>query len=172
VRLDHLLSKERFSPSLIFGFPVCVGCVGGGGVCPLRRRVFCGWVARWLWSAGYSVRLVVAVCEYGLAPLGWGWWVSGSGWLGFGRVGHAVGVLRKRALVVLLCPCCGVWGCGVGFLGGGRLCLCLLFGWVWVWCGVFFENCTVDASILSLSVCICVFKLCWAHGGCLGIRSR
>jgi hypothetical protein len=31
--------------------------------------------------------------------------------------------------------------------------------------GVVFENCRVDASIF-------VVKLCRAHGGCLGIRSR
>ena len=31
--------------------------------------------------------------------------------------------------------------------------------------GVVFENCRVDASIF-------VVKFLWAHGGCLGIRSR
>ena len=37
--------------------------------------------------------------------------------------------------------------------------------WELLFLGVVFENCRVDASIF-------VVKLLWAHGGCLGIRSR
>ena len=56
---------------------------------------------------------------------------------------------------------CFLWCCGLllspDVFGG------------WWGCCLFFENCTVDASIFLFAL---VFKFLRAHGGCLGIRSR
>jgi hypothetical protein len=59
---------------------------------------------------------------------------------------------------------CGKWW--FSRVGGCLLACCwVLRQHVVLFLGVVFENCRVDASIF-------VVKFLWAHGGCLGIRSR
>jgi hypothetical protein len=64
----------------------------------------------------------------------------------------------------------GGGGWGWFFLVVGIACLSLSFRVGWVGVCLFFENCTVDASIFKSL--ILVFKFLRALGGCLGIRSR
>ncbi len=170
MRLDHLLSKERW--------PARSGCAGGG-VGP-EAVPGSGWSAR---SGGLPVSGVVleggTLTRFGrssrglvvgalLGPEGtgrsrWGWVVvlGGAGWVSY-RPGCVPGGWRGR--------------------------------WAGVWLLV--ENCTVDASIFYCSVSSLssrgwfvgqwtvagsfrgagggfrVVKLLRAHGGCLGTRSR
>ena len=132
MRLDHLLSKDRFVWGWLPGCWFCLGRLlglGRSGAAPAE-----GWAAGrvswvcsrgWGWLPGVWCRrhillLLLPAFVWGVglvgAPACWGW--------------HAVGVLGQCALVawpVLLLPVGGWWGVGVGGL---------------------VVNCIVDASIL------------------------
>jgi hypothetical protein len=137
VRLDHLLSKEHAGRPRVGVF--VLPC--------LRRRVSCGvW---WLIDGGaLIIRFACARAGVGTACLLVG---VGRLWLVRTGSGHAVGVLRKRApaypplsLALLLFGWGGGgWGWFSWWPAAGRA------GFVCGWCGLFFENCTVDASILK-----------------------
>ena len=154
MRLDHLLSKERLTPTN----PDPLGAFGVGGVVeasssqrswywlfPLLSLALDG-PATGRWRGPCGPRVVVE----GRTPC----WVlrEQACCLGFSGCqtrpypGLSPSLLLHRPWVV-------VGGVGVGFGRWG------LWGWSLV------ENCTVDASIF-------VVKLSRADGGCLGTRSR
>ena len=133
MRLDHLLSKDRFCGGGFLVVGSCLGRVVGsgpaGGLLPAESRV-AGWCS-------------------GVLPV---WWVLGWGWLPGAGIGDAPAAAWSAGWWVSLrgvgVACCR----GSGAVRPGCLarffCSSLFVGGVGVGVGGLVVNCIVDASIL------------------------
>ena len=128
MRLDHLLSKDRFVGVASWLF-VCLGCSwsgAAGGLLP-RGTAWCPVALACVVGVG------VVGCRRGVGSTPAAAWCGGGGCpRAFVWGWHAVGVLGRCALVAWPVSCClfvGWWGVGVGGL---------------------VVNCIVDASIFTV----------------------